>query len=184
MTVVTPSVSAQTTHRKVMADIALECVLAEIPGPTEIQLTGTGLAAIVAPDLESALISRGFTLLKPDAPNARSQVAYDVEFADVALTRKGKNQLERVVSLGLSLTLSGSADDRISGSKTCRDSRSDIVGREEVASLGDPGYPETNPIIPAKGGWKRFIEPAVLLAASAVGTYLLFNLRSRRADSG
>ena len=41
------------THRNVMADIALQCVLAHIDKAAPLQVEGKGLAPIVAPGLEA-----------------------------------------------------------------------------------------------------------------------------------
>ena len=186
----------QMTHRNVMADIALSCFESALPTPSVLQLEGSGMAAIVTPSIENGLLSRGFRLSEDDSA---LRLTYNVELAKVDLSRKGRKQLTRRVSLGLSYKILGGSKgahmdesvptDSLAGESlvdagTCSDTRTDVIDREIAPELGYEGFPATNPSIPPKGGILRFIQPLVLVAATVVGTYLFFNLRSRRADGG
>jgi len=181
------TVQAQDTHRNIMADITLQCFASEVTPFSKdlpLQLVGSGHAQIVSGEVEAQLLERGFTLIN-SAESLR--LDYEVELANVVLKRNGRNRLDRTVSLGLTFKLFEQAVDtsnKLIDSGTCSSERTDTIQRDAISALSYEGFPETSPAVPAKGGWKRFIKPAVLIGATAVGTYLFFNLRSRRSDSG
>ena len=182
------------SHRNVLADIALQCVLINIETASPIHIEGKGLAPIVAPGLEAGLLEQGYQLTNPSNLGAGRDFVYAVDLAVVDLKRSGRKQVVRTVSLGMSFQIwdrSGeeTPENNASGavltqSGTCSDVHVDSVDRTLLSSLSYAGFPETNPAQPATGGLRRFLEPAILIGATAVGTYLFFNLRSRRADSG
>ncbi len=201
---------SQDTHRNVMVDIALECLQSAWPEPSTIQLAGSENAGIVTPGIERGLIAAGYTISSVDSeassaeqhssadqnPGANQvrtsgpiRLVYDVELAKVALERKGRNQLTRRVSLGLHFQVLGPAIDQqtpriVINAGTCTDTKTDVIERTLAPDLAFDGFSATSPIIPPASRFRRFIQPVVLVAASAVGTYLFFNLRSRRADGG
>ena len=179
------------THRNVMAYIALQCVLAHIDKAAPLQVEGKGLAPIVAPGLEAGMLKNGYHLA---SLGVGKSLEYTVDLAVVDLKKSSRKQVTRTVSLGMSFqiwdrTAKGNQDQNapeatLEQSGTCSDVQVDTVDRTLLSSLSYAGFPETNPAQPAMGGLRRFLEPAVLIGATAVGTYLFFNLRSRRADSG
>jgi len=178
-------------HRNVMADIALQCVITHIDKASPMQVEGKGLAPIVAPQLEAGMLASGYQLANLDAGKS---LVYTVDLAVVDLKKSGRKQVTRTVSLGMSFQVwdrtakenqaQNASAATLEQSGTCSDVQVDTVDRTLLSSLSYAGFPETNPAPPAKGGLRRFLEPAVLIGATAVGTYLFFNLRSRRSDSG
>lgn len=99
----------------------------------------------------------------------------------VRAPRRAEEPLERHIRVGLRYTLT-QPDDTILASDSCVKDRSDLHSRRLANALADSRWNVTNPDIPQTGRWQRILQPAVLAAATAIGTYLFFNLRSDRAD--
>jgi hypothetical protein len=66
----------------------------------------------------------------------------------------------------------------------CSGATSDTLETEAVASLVDARYPETDVEFERGGLFRRIVQPAVILGAAVIGTYLFFNLRSKRTEGG
>lgn len=172
--------NAQLSHREVMVDIALKCLAPALDNVEKFSLQGKGLSRIVSSDVTSALIRNGYQLVGTKATAQR--LIYNVELASVELSAKGRKKLKRRVTIGLSYELSEASGDGITDAGSCSDNFTDVVDRRAVEKLGYQGFPETNPSIPSAGGVRRYLEPIILVGASAMGTYLFFNLRSRRTS--
>jgi hypothetical protein len=103
--------------------------------------------------------------------------ALGVEYREV----DDQDLLERDVSMEITATLPGSS----SGARSVRAYAAhaiDTVNAERTSLLEASGYPFTKGIGPARAGggfWKKIVEPAVVLAASAVIVVLLFTVRSQ-----
>ncbi|MDA1028946.1 MAG: hypothetical protein O3B41_07835 [Bacteroidetes bacterium] len=176
---------SQISHRNALVNIALSCFTPVLSGSSAIQIQASDRSDIISPGVEQGLLSRGFTI---STESGKAKLVYDVELAQVVLENAAQNQLTRRVTLGLNYQVLGSGDGEetlstVLNSGTCSDSTTDLIEREMASKLAYDGFSVTNPAIPPKKGITRYIQPLILIAASAVGTYLFFNLRSRRADS-
>jgi len=120
----------------------------------------------------------GFTPDVEGHPLLRIQV----DAATITYERDGRRHLNRIAELALTYALTG-ADGRIRTESTCSDRLEDRVSRDQAEALADDRFAATQPVIPGPSGLRRWLEPVVLVSASAVGTWLFFNLRSRRADN-
>lgn len=177
---------SQISHRNALVNIALSCFKPVLSESSAIQIQASDRSTIIAPGVEEGLLSQGFTI---SAESGTVRLVYDVELAQVVLENAAQNQLTRRVVLGLNYQMLGSVDGgetlgTVLKAGTCSDSATDLIERELALELAYDGFSVTNPSIPPKRGIARFVQPLILVAASAVGTYLFFNLRSRRADGG
>lgn len=161
---------------------------------------GAGMAAEVPPKLTldwggalpfmeasvSAYLLAGGTALSEGASNGAigGRLRIDVDEGSlryVRAPRRAAEPLERRIRVGLRYTMT-QPDGTILASDSCVEDRSDLHSRRLANALADPRWSVTNPDIPQTGRWRRTLQPAVLVAATAIGTYLFFNLRSDRAD--
>lgn len=157
-----------------------------------LDVNDTICVAVVAHDagwlLESALVeratARGIAVLRCDRSDARR---VDVAITTIGVVyRRIDEGIERVASLSLSagsaapIAESGTAgplrSHRIAAALT------DTLAAADTSGLSDAAYPYTvGTVISADGGgfWRTIVEPAVVLAASAIVAILLFTVRSQ-----
>lgn len=177
--------SAQSTNAEIFADLALSC-LAEAPDT----LTSFSLDAPEGyPYMRTALVrewtASGRGIYLPDttaAPAARAALAYDVERAAVRYERAGRGHVERSIDLALRYRVTA-ADGRLLQESSCTRDYQDRVPRRAIAALSSPAFPETQAPLPPGGTFRRYIEPALLTAATALGVYLFFVLRSETPET-
>jgi hypothetical protein len=129
--------------------------------------------------LAARLLDAGVELGGGDKPALR----VDLERADIAFRRAGGRTLERTVQAGIGYALT-QPDGALVAADVCAGSLTDRMDRRTAEALSDPQSDLTRPALPRTGLWSRFVEPAVLVGATAIGTWLFFNLRSKRADGG
>ncbi|WP_457652905.1 hypothetical protein [Rhodocaloribacter sp.] len=141
------------------------------------------------PYLRAALVARwqseGRAIFLPDAPAAEALpwLHYEIEEARVAYAKAPDHRLARTVTLALRYTFTG-ADGRILRDDRCRDVRADTIRSADRARVETAAFPETQAPPPEAGWVRRYLEPAVITAATAVGIYLFFTLRSDRTNNG
>ena len=181
-----PAGHAQTTNLAAYQDLAVRC-LAGVPDTVQAFRLD---APEQMPYLRAALVERwqaeGRTLYLADSsfqtpgpPPPR--LRYEIEQARVAYARAGRRQMDRTVTLGLRYTFIGS-EGRLLRDDRCLDTFTDTLRRADQAAVQTDAFPETQ-AEPPPGSWRRrFLEPAVLAAATAVTIFLFFNLRSERTD--
>lgn len=173
--------AAQPTNQAQLAALAEAC-LAPLPDTlAAFRLEG------LPPYLRTALVPRwqaeGRTLYagEPSADSlatpALPVLRVTVETAAVAYTRAGRRRLGRSVRLVLLATLLA-PDGRLLREARCERTAEDVVPRSAHAALEDPAIPATQAPLPP-GSWRRrYLEPAVLTAATALVVFLFFSLRN------
>ncbi len=176
---------AQETNLAVYQRLALEC-LGELPRDVE-------ALSVEAPDempyVRSALIeswrSDGREVFDFDGLPPQSatlpRLAFTVEDAQVTYDALGRRRLNRNVRLAVHYVLSD-VDGRILLDERCSEAADDVIDRAERERLEDQVYSETRGDPPRAGWVRRYVEPAVLTAATALGVYLFFTLRSQSTD--
>ena len=112
---------------------------------------------------------------------AAVRVMYTIEEARVGYERARRKQLARTVTLALRYSVTAS-NGRLLAEDRCRETFSDTIRRAGRAPLESEAFPETQGTVPRAGWMRRYLEPAVLAAATAITVYLFFNLRSDRSD--
>ncbi len=181
-------VGAQSTppsHREVVGDLAYSCVERAFPEARMTRMSGSGSFNLVEPVLIERLVSAGKSVtVAADSSQYTATLVYRVESVRVELSRKSKNELNRSVFLDMTFQVVDAVESGVVDARVCSDSFSDTIPRKLANTLGHNDFTELNPTIPSGSVFSRWVQPVVLVAATAVGTYLLFNLRSRRADGG
>jgi hypothetical protein len=109
------------------------------------------------------------------------RVWYTIEHATVTYRRANRREWSRHVDLGLRYSIT-TPDGRVVSENSCRQHKHDIIPAAERLRLESPAHPETQAVAPAPGFVRRYVEPAVLIGATAVTTWLFFNLRSRSSS--
>ncbi|GIV58852.1 MAG: hypothetical protein KatS3mg042_1765 [Rhodothermaceae bacterium] len=179
------SARAQPTNQALYEEMALACLEAVPDTARAFRLD----APAAMPYLHTALVqrwqTRGYAVYTPDAPASppRPWLRYAVETARVAYAKADGGRLRRTVTLALRYTFAA-PDGRLLRDDRCEQTRTDTIPRDALARIESEAYPETQGTPPGPGWVRRYLEPAVLTAATAVGLYLLFTLRSDRADDG
>lgn len=175
---------AQATNLAAYQDLAVRC-LAGVPDTVKAFRLD---ASEQMPYLRAALVERwqaeGRTLYLADSSFQTTgtpppRLRYEIEQARVAYARAGRKQMDRTVTLGLRYTFIDS-DGRLLHDDRCLDSFTDTLRRADQDAIQTDAFPETQ-AEPPPGSWRRrFLEPAVLAAATAVTIFLFFNLRNER----
>lgn len=176
---------AQDSNRAILERLALTC-LAELPS----QIDTFALSAPERmPFLRSALIdnwnANGRAIYSAGDSSQRAStlpiLSLSIVDAGVVYSALGRRRLNREVSLALQYTLAG-PDGRIILDESCIETAVDSIRRSDRGRLEDPAFAETRGEPPRAGWVRRYVEPAILVAASALGVYLFFTLRSQSAD--
>ena len=180
-----PPARAQDTNLAVYQKLAVEC-LGELPSDIDTLALETESRM---PFLRTALVEAWKTgghevyAIDTTPPQAAHlpRLAFTVEDAGVTYTRADRRRLNRRVRLGLRYALTDS-DGRIIADDRCAEALSDTIDRAAVARYENEAYAETRGELPRAGWLRRIVEPAIITAATAVGVYLFFTLRSQSAD--
>lgn len=189
--VLPPAEEALSSHHDALLGALMSCL--DVPveawseayesGRPEIALDWGGALPFMEASVSAELLAVGLQLSQGAAGG---QLRIDVDEGSLVYERaprRAAEPLERRIRVGLRYTLTQPGGG-VLASDSCLETRSDLHTRRGAASLADPRWSVTNPDIPQTGFWRRYLQPTVLVAAAAVGTYLFFNLRSDRADGG
>jgi hypothetical protein len=179
----------QRAHADVLAELAASCVT-EVVTPIEAwrfrtqgMLAGASGTDVLSSPLAAAWSRAGKRVYRdPDGAELPFLVV-TVDRAAISYRRAGRRNVIRESELALTWWLSG-PNGALVGTDACQQAASDTLSREAAHGLADPRSSVTDPALPPRSRLWQAVEPAVLIGATAVGTYLLFHLRSRRADNG
>lgn len=172
--------SAQSTNLALYQDLAVDCL-----GGLPVDIDSLALEAPARmPFVRSALIGRwqdeGRSVFVADSSRNVAHLAYDIDDARVTYARQGGSLARRVV-LAMRYTLTA-PDGRILADDRCAEHYSDVIPRSALAAVQDDAFAETQGETPEAGWFRRYLEPIVITAATAVAVYLFFTLRSNEAD--
>lgn len=174
---------AQTSNAQRMGELAVGCVAPRTAGVDTVTVTGPDRLPFVRSAVIAAWHASGITVYEAGANRAGTAVQLAVQDAGVRYAKADDGQIERTVRLDLLVRVTG-VDGIILADETCGRSESDLVHRDVLESLEDPTWPETVAEPPPPGFFSRILKPVVVTAATAVGIFLFFSLRSRRSDDG
>lgn len=181
---VTP-VRAQETNISLYQKLALQC-LSSLPDSIEsFELDASREMPYLRPALVAGWQEEGRNVYLADslAQNRDLPILrYRVDDASVAYEPEGRGRLRRTVALTLQYTLVA-ADGRLATEQRCTESTNDLISRRDIDEIEAGAYPETQSAIPDAGWIRRYLEPAVLTVATAVGVYLFFSIRSGEREN-
>jgi hypothetical protein len=173
------------TNLETYQTLALRC-LAGVPDTTaRFVLDAPAQMPYLRTALTEAWRRDGRTLFFADSSlhTAAPRLTYTIEDARVGYARARRRQLDRTVVLALHYIFIA-VDGRLLGEARCRETFTDTIRRADRPALESETYPETQGALPRAGWTRRYLEPAVLAAATAITVYLFFNLRSDRSTDG
>lgn len=172
---------AQTTNAEVFQQLAVRCLDA-VPGTAQaFRLEAPGPMPYLRAALVQHWTEQGRALYLADSAAALPRLHYEIEEVGVAYAREGRRRLRRAVTLALRYTFTG-PDGRLLHDDRCRDTVTDTLPRSARAAVESAAFPETQAEAPPAGWRRRYLEPALLLAATAVTVALFFNLRGERGS--
>lgn len=180
-----PSASqAQDTNQAIYQNLALRC-LSDVPDTLQaFRLLAPSRMPYVRTALTQHWRRQGYRLFLADtaqAPAPLPLLRYAVEEANVAYQRADGRRLHRQVELALRYTLTA-ADGALLRDAGCRETYEDTFRRSALTAVETTGFPETRADPPPAGWWRRYLEPAILTAATGITIYLFFSLRSLREE--
>ena len=171
------------SHADVLAVLTADCLEPVIAESSSFRFLAQGATDLVASPLVGSWARAGKNVFLQPSEAPAPLLVVTTDKAEVDLQRDGRRKLKRTVSIDLTWWLS-SIDGDVTGTDTCRSSKSDSLTRDQAERMAVDGSPILDPTIPPRSRLMHAAQPVVLLGATAVGTYLLFNLRSRRSDDG
>ncbi len=168
--------------------MAAQCLLEAVDESSNFRVQSDGQATFLSTELVdrwSAMGKKVYRSPSPDsnAPTNLPLLSYTVDKAELSYRRLSRKSLQRTTILGITYWLTAT-DGQVLKTDSCLTQEDDELSRTDAGRFADHRFPETSPTLPAASRWRKVVEPIVLVGASAVGTYLFFNLRSRRAGSG
>ncbi len=173
------------SHHDALLSALIRCIDAPVEAwghaSPELTLDWGGALPFMEASVSAYLLAEGIAL---SSGGTGGRLRIDVDEGSLVYARaprRAAEPLERRIRIGLRYSLMQPGGG-IVASDSCLETRSSLHDRRLARSLADPRWSITNPDIPPTGRWLRYLQPTVLVAAAAVGTYLFFNLRSDRTD--
>ncbi len=136
-----------------------------------------------ASPLAASWTAQGKTVYQAPSDADAPLLVVTTDQAEITLERASRNTVDRTARLNLTWWLSA-ADGAILGTASCQATETDELTRDQALEFAVAGTTGLDPDLPPRSRILNAAQPVVLLGATAVGTYLLFNLRSRRSDGG
>jgi hypothetical protein len=90
----------------------------------------------------------------------------------------GAQKVRREISAEMTATVTRLASREVLYSGTMKREAADSVKVEAVPTVESDGIPATRATLPSENGVDRFVEPFVIIGATAVAIFLLFSVRS------
>lgn len=180
--------AGQENHIDIFSRMAAQCLAQAVDESSSFRLQADGQATFLTTKLVdrwSATGKKVYRLPSPDSDATASLplLSYTVDKAELSYQRLSRKTLQRNAILGITYWLTAN-DGQVLKTDSCLIQENDEISRADATRFADRRFPETSPPLPAASRWRNVVEPLVLVGASAVGTYLFFNLRSRRSGSG
>ncbi|MEM1128130.1 MAG: hypothetical protein AAGI71_15900 [Bacteroidota bacterium] len=172
---------AQPTNRVAYETLAAACLTPAVDTLETVRLDPMSTPPFLYPSLVQGWIEQGVRVYGGAEGLAVPVLLFTAEQAVVDYHRAGRRRIGRTVSLALRYQLS-TPDAQILASGRCADIYQDEVPRDALEALADPALPLTQAAPPPPPWIRRVLEPAVLVVATGVVTYLFFSLRSDRDE--
>lgn len=183
---------AQATNAEILQEMAVQCVrpvatpyarLSLRPDPANPFLNQAVFNALTEDDKLLYLDTKDRTVNSVAAANeVDASLGFNVERVSIRYDRDGRRKVTRNIDLDLSYILVG-PDRRILSNQTCSTSHADQIHRSQIDEVENQTMPLTQGVRPSRGWLRRYAEPVVIGAASAVAVYLFFNIRSDSNES-
>ena len=174
---------AQSTNLEVYQEMAAECLEPFADTLSTLTLKGTADTPYLHEKALQGWLRRGNRVVLADSLQSLQnsdtglQLVYRIDRQDLEYLYRNRRNLKRQFHLELQMRIL-SQQQEVLANQQCTKTYSDSVRRSQISDLEHAAYPETRAVLPTAGWVKRYLEPGVLISASALGVYLFFNLRS------
>lgn len=175
--------SGQDSNLSIMTTLTDECLSPALPPSGKLGYQHRGLVAEVEFDLVDRWMSRDLTPIRTDSAAAVADfpiLSFQISDARVTYEKQKKGFVRRTVNVSISAILYQNDEVRQS-IVSCPGVYSDEIARSSISDVEDPSVPETVSAAPQSGFLKRYVQPVIVGAASAVAVYLFFSVRSDEA---
>ena len=110
------------------------------------------------------------------------RLSWQMSDASISYKRERRKTLSRSANLELRYTFLDPTG-KIIAHDSCDESFTDTIPSRIVSQLESDLYPETQGDLPPKSWVRRYLEPIIIAAATALTAFLFFNLRNDSTDS-
>ncbi len=172
---------AQPTNRDVIVSLVGNCVSNTIASDSSVAYSYSGSTGFIESGVVAAWLSEGKSVRVHDNASKEKHLEFQTTNIAVQYRRSSRSTVDREVSVSTIGTVRD-ADGTIIESIDCPDSFRDTVDRHQLDSIEDSEIPLTQGTRPSRGFVRKYLQPVVVAAASAVTVYLFFSIRSN--DSG
>jgi len=180
------AVRAQPSHVEQLHDAAVACVGTTLGDIESFTLDADERAPYLRSQFVAYWINEGRDVYETDSLRIERELPdfrYRVDQAQITLRSLGRGRIERKAIVALRYTLRGPGEQILADSM-CEEQRIDTITMDRVRTLADPRFTETNVLLENESLFKRILGPSIIVGAAVIGTYLFFNLRSKRTGDG
>ena len=177
---------AQASHLEQLQIAVIECIGGVLANVDSFELDADERAPYLRPALVSHWMDEGRIVYTADSSNVDLKLPrfqYRVDVVRIGIRGLSSGLVERTASVAMRYVLTG-PDSQILADNMCSRELVDSLDAHLANSLADARYAETNIQYEDEGWIHRVLEPAIIVGAAVIGTYLFFNLRSKRSDDG
>ena len=181
-------VLAQKANLEILQELALECLERVPDSSMQFILNSPPSPSFIQSELVNQWQEAGYTLFVLDSltkagTSGKPTLSYSIENSSISYERRKKKRVQRDIEQTIHFTFIDSEGTLLKDAM-CTKQFSDTVSKSDLNGLESEAFPQTQAPHP-QGSWlKRYIEPAVLATATALGVYLFFTLRSDTNDDG
>lgn len=186
----TPDSRAQSTNAEILQQLAVGCLPPDATSFRGLTVRSDRQHSFLDQAIVGSLANRGLDVYleagvdhdSTSNPAHTAFLTYFVREAVVRYERKGRRRISREIALEMGYILQDSTG-RVAADSTCADAYSDEILRTQLDAVESESIPVTRGERP-RGSWiRRYAEPVIVGAATAVAVYLFFNVRSDANDS-
>lgn len=177
---------AQSSHMQQLQTAGIECIGDVLANVDSFELDADTRAPFLRPALVAKWKDEGHTVYSADSTTAGLKLPrfqYRIDDVRIGVRSLGSGSVERTASVSMRYILTG-PDSQILADNLCSREIVDSFDANLAKGLTDARYEETNIEYDVKGWMNRVLEPVIIVGAAVIGTYLFFNLRSKRSDDG
>ncbi len=109
-------------------------------------------------------------------------LSWQMSNASVSYTRANRKDVSRSATLSMRYTLLDPLGEFIAHD-ICNQSFTDTIPKSIIPEVESELFPETQAEIPPDRWIRRYLQPIIIGAATALASFLFFNLRTNSADS-
>ena len=171
------------TNIEVYQNLAVDC-LAAAAVPDSFRLSDDGDAPYLRGALLGQWLEEGRFVYQNDTTSATRplhRMMFEADRQALSYHREGR-RVRRHVELGLRYEITA-PDGRLAAASRCDLRNSDVLDRSDIPRVDDSRFSATTAEVPAASWRRRYLEPVIVGAATAVTVVLFFTLRSKRTST-